>query len=178
MVTDLIIQTLTEDDAQTLKERIFCERGLAKVIKGSYSGTFGLKVSFEDWFSPEYSEAAAKFLYEEPVIKMKPSELGYYEYGMGWNYCEEVDFSELFPMAGFYSFDKEGVVKLQRNIGRIYYRNTHICSINDTSVIRYWIKRDPLFKSGISKIYRRGFINIEVRYAWINEVCLDILQNC
>ena len=108
-MTDLIIQTLTEDDARTLKEKIFCERGLAKVIKGSYSGTFGLKVSFEDWFSTEYSETVAKFLYKEPVIKMKPSELGYYEYETGWNYCEEVDFSELFPMAGFYSFDKEGV---------------------------------------------------------------------
>lgn len=177
-MTDLIIQTLTEDDARTLKEKIFCERGLAKVIKGSYSGTYGLKVSFENWFSPEYSETAAKFLYEEPVIKMKPSELGYYEYGRGWNYCEEVDFSELFPMAGFYSFDKEGVVKLQRNIGRIYYRNNHICSINDTSIIRYWIERDLVFKSGISKIYRRGFINIEGRCSWINEIYPDTLQDC
>ena len=78
-MTDLIIQTLTEDDAQTLKKRIFCERGLARVIKGSYSGTFGLKVSFEDWFSSEYSETVAKFLYKEPVIGMKPDELGYYE---------------------------------------------------------------------------------------------------
>ena len=177
-MTDLIIQTLTEDDARTLKEKIFCERGLAKVIKGSHSGTYGLKVSFENWFSSEYSETVAKFLYEEPVIKMKPSELGYYEYRTGWNYCEEVDFPELFPKAGFYSFDKEGVVKLQQNIGRIYYRDNHICSVNDTSVIRYWIERDLIFKSGISKMYRRGFINKEIRYRWINELCLDILQDC
>jgi hypothetical protein len=177
-MTDLIIQTLTEDDARTLKEKIFCERGLAKVIKGSYSGTFGLKVSFEDWFSSEYSETVAKFLYKEPVIKMKPSELGYYEYGTGWNYCEEVDFSELFPKAGFYSFDKEGVVKLQQNIGRIYYRDNHICSVNDTSVIRYWIERDPIFKSGISKMYRRGFIDKETKYKWINEIYPDTLQDC
>lgn len=177
-MTDLIIQTLTEDDARTLKEKIFCERGLAKVIKGSYSGTFGLKVSFEDWFSSEYSEIVAKFLYKEPVIKMKPSELGYYEYVTGWNYCEEVYYTELFPMAGFYSFDKEGIVKLQKNSRHVYYRNNHICSINDTSTIRDWIKRDLVFKSGISKIYRRGFINIEERYTWLNEVYPDILQDC
>ncbi len=174
-MTDLIIQTLTEDDARTLKEKIFSERNLAKVIKGSYSGTFGLKVSFKDWFSSEYSKIVAKFLYKESVIKMKPSELGYYEYGTGWNYCEEVDFSELFPIAGFYSFDKEGVVKLQQNIGRIYYRDNHICSVNDTSVIGYWIERDPIFKNGISKIYRRGFIDKETKYKWINELYPDIL---
>lgn len=122
----------------------------------------------------------AKFLYDELVpklIKMKPSELGYYEYRIGWNYCEEVDFSELFPMAGSYSFDKEGVVKLQKKIGRIYYRNNHICSVNDTSVIRYWIERDPIFKNGISKIYRRGFIDIKTKYKWINELYPDILAS-
>ena len=168
-MTDLIIQTLTEDDARTLKERIFCERGLAKVIKGSYSGTFGLKVSFEDWFSSEYSETVAKFLYKEPVIKMKPSELGYYEYGTGWNYCEEVDFSELFPMAGFYSFDKEDTVKLQQNTGRIYYWNCHICSVYDTSIVKYWTERDPVFKIGISKIYRRGFLDAYTKELWRTE---------
>jgi hypothetical protein len=169
ITTDLIIQTLTEDDAQTLKERIFCERGLARVIKGSYSETFGLKVSFEDWFSPEYSEIVAKFLYKEPVIKMKPSELGYYEYGIGWDYCEEVDFSELFPMAGFYSFDKEDTVKLQQNTGRIYYWNNHICSVKDAYVIKYWTERDPVFKSGISKIYRRGFLDTYTKELWRTE---------
>jgi hypothetical protein len=114
----------------------------------------------------------------EPVIEMKPAELGYYEHGEGWGYCEGVDFSELFPMAGFYSFDKEGVVKLQQNIGRIYYRNNHICSVNDTSIIRYWIERDPIFKSGISKMYRRGFIDKETKYKWINEIYPDTLQDC
>ena len=177
MVTDLIIQTLTEDDAQTLKEKIFCERGLSKVIKGSYSGTYGLKICFEDWFDSEYSEAVAKFLYEEPVIEMKPSELGYYEYGMGWNYCEEVNFSELSPIAGFYSFDKEGVVKLNRNSEKLYYREKHICSINQTDIIRYWIERDSIFKSGISKMYRRGFIDNKTRYKWINELYPDILES-
>jgi len=178
MTTDLIIQTLTEDDAFLLKERIF--KDLARIVKGAYSGTFGLEISFADWMDPDLSNIMAKFLYDELVpklIKMKPSELGYYEYETGWNYCEEVDFSELFPKAGFYSFDKEGVVKLQQNIGRIYYRNNHICSVNDTSVIRYWIERDPIFKSGISKIYRRGFIDKETKYKWINEIYLDTLQD-
>ena len=159
MTTDLIIQTLTENDAFLLKERIF--KDLARIVKGAYSGTFGLKISFADWMDPDLSNIMAKFLYDELVprlIGMKPSELGYYEHGMGWNYCEEVDFSELFPRAGFYSFDKEGVVKLQQKLGRIYYRNSHICTVNDTSVIRYWIERDPIFKSGIFKIYRRGFL--------------------
>jgi hypothetical protein len=173
-MTDLIIQTLTEEDAQTLKKKIFSERGLAKVIKGSYSGTFGLKVSFEDWFSSEYSETVAKFLYKEPVIEMKPAELGYYEHGIGWNYCEEIDFFELFPMAGFYSFDKEGIVKLQRNNGRIYYRNNYICSVKDTSIIRYWAERDPIFKSGVSKIHRRGFLAVRLICIWRQEL-KDIL---
>ena len=31
MTTDLIIQTLTENDARTLKERIFCERGMKNI---------------------------------------------------------------------------------------------------------------------------------------------------
>ena len=154
-----------------MKERIF--KDLARIVKGAYSGTFGLEISFADWVDPDLSNIMAKFLYDELVPKligMEPFELGYYEHGIGWNYCEEVDFSELFPMAGFYSFDKEGVVKLQWNIRRIYYRNNHICSVNDTSVIRYWIERDQIFKNGISKIYRRGFIHGDLRIKWKNEL--------
>ena len=131
-------------------------------------------ISFGNWYAPEYSEAAAKFLYEEPVIEMKPAELGYYEHRIGWNYCEEVDFSELFPIAGFYSFDKEGVVKFNWNSEKLYYREKQICSINQTGIIKCWAEKDSMFKSGVSKLYRRGFLDKEVRYKWINEL-KDIL---
>jgi altronate hydrolase len=89
-------------------------------------------VSFEDWFSPEYSEIVAKFLYKEPVIKMKPSELGYYEYGMGWNYCEEVDFSEL--CIGLKCGGSDGYSGLTANplVGRITDR---VVSLNGNAIL-------------------------------------------
>jgi len=173
-MTNLIIQILTEEDAKILKDKIFGD--LAKVVKGYYSGTYGLMIPFPLWL--DCSSTISKFLYGKSQIELRPEELMYYEFDQGWDHCEEVDFSELFPKAGFYSFDKEGLVKLQQNIGRIYYRNNHICSVNDTSVIGYWIERDPIFKSGISKMYRRGFIDKETKYKWINELYPDILQDC
>ena len=179
MTTNLIIQTLTEDDAFLLKERIF--KDLARIVKGSYSGTFGLEISFADWIDPDLSNIMARFLYDELVpklIKMKPSELGYYEHGLGWNYCEEVDFSELFPTAGFYSFDSRKVVTLS-NHGVIYYKETSYCRVEAVDAIKKWINKndDPLFKSGLSKIYRRGFIHGDIRIKWKHEL-KDILQDC
>ena len=178
-MTDLIIQTLTEDDAFLLKERIF--KDLARIVKGAYSGTFGLKISFADWIDPDLSNIMAKFLYDELVSKligMEPSELGYYEYRENWNYCEEVDFSELFPMAGFYSFDSGKVVTLS-NHGLIYYKEKSYCRVEAVDTIKRWIEKneDPLIRSGLSKIYRRGFIHRDIRVKWKHEL-KDILQDC
>ena len=175
MTTNLIIQVLSEEDAETLRNKIFGD--LAKIVKGTYSETYGLMISFGDWINDSYSSAIVKFLYDEPKIKMRPDELMYYEFYKGGNYCEEVDFSELFPMAGFYKFDRAGVVKFQVSTARIYYRGNHTCTVHDTSVIRYWIERDQILKSGISKIYRRGFIDKETEYKWMNELYQDILAS-
>ena len=179
MTTDLIIQTLTEDDAFLLKERIF--KDLARIVKGAYSGTFGLKISFADWIDPDLSNIMAKFLYDELVPKligMEPSELGYYEHRENWNYCESVNFIELFPMAGNYSFDSSKVVTLS-NYGVIYYKETSYCRVEAVDAIKKWINKndDPIFKSGLSKIYRRGFIHGDIRIKWKHEL-KDILQDC
>ena len=72
-----------------------------------------------------------------------------------------------------YSY-KEGIVKLQKNNGHIYYRGNHIWY--DTSIINYWIERDQIFKSGISKIYRRGFLDVYTKKLWRTEF-KDILAS-
>ena len=173
MTTDLIIQVLTEDDAFLLKERIF--KDLAKKVKGTYSETFGLKISFADWLDPDLSKIVAKFLYDESVPKligMKPSELGYYEYQEGWGYCEEVNFTELFPDSGFYNFDPEKTIQLEYSTDRIFYKGKGFCYLSSIDAIAWWVQQndDPLIREGLSKIYRRGYFLGDLRIKWKNEL--------
>ena len=174
-MTDLIIQTLTEDDAFLLKERIF--KNLSKIVRGIYSETFGLRISFADWIDPDLSYIIAKFLYNGLVPKligMEPSELCYYEHNReeNWNYCETVSFIELFPTAGYYSLDPEKVVTIS-NHGVIYYnKDKTYCRAEEVDAIRVWAekKSDPLLNIGLSKIYRRGFIHGNLRIKWKQEL--------
>lgn len=176
MATSLIIQVLTEEDAKTLNNKIF--RNLAEMVKGTYSGTYGLMIPFEDWNSYAHSSTVSKFLYGEPKIELKPSELMYYEFSRTWNRCEEVGFYELYPTIGIYRFDKEGTMQIEPTSRRILYKGKHVCRIDEVYKVKKFIEEnnDPLIKSGISKIYRRGFIdNKAILFEWIN-VLIDILE--
>lgn len=177
-MTDLIIQILTEEDAKILKDKIFGD--LAKVVKGSYSGTYGLMIPFPLWLDYSCSSTISKFLYGESQIELRPEELMYYEFGQGWDHCEEVGLFELYPTAGFYRFDREKVMQIEPSTGRIFYYGDNICRVNEIDRLRVWTEKitGSTFRGGLSKIYRRGFINEEIRYRWINELCPDILQDC
>ena len=164
-MTDLIIQVLTKDNALNLKKRILKK---AKIVVGRYSGTYGLKIPFRDWYSPDYTETSIKFL---DIVK--PHELNYLEYGRGWNCCEEVDLTELYPKNGSYVFNRVGIEFKKW----IYFGREHVGNIYEVEDIKDIVTKNPIYKTGISKIWRRGLLEIPIMEIWEHKL-RDILQDC
>lgn len=168
-MTDLVINVLTEENATKLKEHIFGKS--VDIVRGSYSGTFGIRLSFKEWLFSNTSRAY-KFLYSgetEKLIGMKPEDLCYYEFFWDGTEYEEIDFIELFPVGGFYMFDKEKVITLEYSNGKIFYRELYCyCRTTDAeSVLNLLnVDKNPLVKSGLSKIYRRGFLTDRSKIEW------------
>jgi hypothetical protein len=173
MTTDLVINVLTKENAEILRNKIFRE-DMARIVKGSYSGTYGLAISFGKWFGADYSKLVAKFLYEETenLIGMKPEELLYYEFFPNRNY-EEVWFSELFPKGGIYTFDQDGIIKLEYSTGEILFCGYKYCKLGSPTLelLVESDRKDPNSKiiSGLSKIYRRGFLDTYTKELWRTE---------
>ena len=179
MTTDLVINVLTKENAEILRDKIFRE-DMARIVKGSYSGTYGLTIPFWKWFAAGYSKSVAKFLYEETenLVGMKPGELLYYEFFSNRNY-EEVWFGELFPKGGIYTFDQDGIIKLEYSTGDILYCDYRYCKLG-SSKLELLVdsgRKDLNSKiiSGLSKIYRRGFLDDYTKELW-REKFKDILR--
>lgn len=171
ITTDLVINVLTKENAEILRDKIFKE-DMARIVKGSYSGTYGLAISFWKWFAAGYSKSVSKFLYEETenLIGMKPWELLYYEFFSNHRNYEEVWFGELFPKGGIYTFDQNEIIKLEYRTGDILFRGHNYCKLG-SSTLELLIdngRKDPNSKiiSGLSKIYRRGFLDTPTKELW------------
>ena len=184
METSLIIQVLAEEHANKLINEIFSlEPSLSlKVVRGSLSGTFGIKIGFKAWYKS--IKAVPEFLFGEKVEKitsMKPSELGYYEILPDIEELDIVPFYELFPVAGYYKFGKKSEFEFEPSTEYIYYRGNRTYKITDIFQICGWVHRNPDQRkiSGLSKLYRRGFISMydDLYERWSQEL-KDILQDC
>ena len=179
MATSLIIQVLAEEHANRLINEIFSlEPSLSlKVVSGSLSGTFGIKIGFRAWYKSE--KAVPEFLFGkkvEEITGMKPSELGYYEILPNREELDIVPFHELFPVAGYYKFGKNTEFEFEPSSEFIYYKGHRTYRISEVFGIRGWVYRNPDQRkiSVLSKLYRRGFIDNKTGYRWINEL-KDIL---
>ena len=169
MTTDLVINVLTKENAEILRDKIFKEN-MARIVKGSYSGTYGLAISFGKWFGAGYSRLVSKFLYEETenLIGMKPEELLYYEFFSNHRNYEEVWFGELFPKGGIYTFDQDEIIKLEYSTGDILFCGYKYCKL-DSSTLELLVDSEDLDSkiiSGLSKIYRRGFLDAYTKELW------------
>ena len=184
MATSLIIQVLAEEHANRLINEIFSlEPSLSlKVVRGSLSGTFGIKIGFKAWYKS--IKAVPEFLFGkkvEEITGMKPSELGYYETLPDKEELDIVPFHELFPVAGYYKFGKNTEFEFEPSTEFVYYKGHRTYRISEVLGIRGWVirKPEPSIVSGLRKLYRRDFIeDKETKYNWMNELYQDIPQDC
>ena len=181
MATSLIIQVLAEEHANKLVNEIFIKEPslYPRIIRGSLSGTFGIKIGFRAWYKSE--KAVPEFLFGkkvEEITGMKPSELGYYETLPDREELDIIPFHELFPVAGYYKFGKNTEFEFEPSTEFVYYKGHRIYRISEVLGIRGWVIRKPESSkiSGLRKLHRRGFIDKEISYKWINELFPDILE--
>ena len=145
--TYLIINTLTEEQARKLKS-FFGDK--PRIVKGTETGSYGVLIPFKDWIKSKNYNIQG-FLWSDKVyelIGLQPTELRYLEAWIEEKRVEEIDYSELFPVGGFWIF---GSLKYNPERGTVYYHGMRIAKSS--------LKEAKDIREEVSKLYRRGIID-------------------